>query len=78
MAPSHRSSLSVRSTFKRKRRSASRRAILARWNKVSTPSSPANDRVVGAHLIDLRCLSKGIEELSKHNVDCVVNAQQEK
>ena len=73
MAPSHRSSLSVRSTFKRKRRSASRRAILARWKKVSTPSSPrkpANDRVVGARVIDLRCLSKGIEELSKHNVDC--------
>ena len=38
--------------------------------KVSTPSSPrkpANDRVVGASVIDLRC---GIEELSKHNVDC--------
>ena len=38
--------------------------------KVSTPSSPrkpANDRVVGARVIDLRC---GIEELSKHNVDC--------
>ena len=41
--------------------------------KVSTPSSPrkpANDRVVGASVIDLRCLSKGIQELSKHNVDC--------
>ena len=65
MAPSHRSSLSVR--FKQ-RRSASRRAILARWKKVSTPSSPrkpANDRVVGAHVIYLRCLSKGIE--SMHN-----------
>ena len=28
---------------------------------------PSNDRVVGASVIDLRC---GIEELSKHNVDC--------
>ena len=38
--------------------------------KVSTPSSPrkpANDRVVGASVINLRC---GIEELSKDNVDC--------
>ena len=26
--------------------------------------------MVGACVIDLRCLSKGIEELSKHNVDC--------
>ena len=31
------------------------------------PRKPANDRVVGASVIDLRC---GIEELSKHNVDC--------
>ena len=73
MAPSHRSCLSVRSTLKQ-RRSASRIAILARWKKVSTPSrprKPANDRVVGARVnIDLRYLSKGIEELSIHNVDC--------
>ena len=26
--------------------------------------------MVGAHVIDLRCLSKAIEELYKHNVDC--------
>ena len=44
--------------------------FLHNGKEVSTPSSPrkpANDRVVGASVIDLRC---GIEELSKHNVDC--------
>ena len=62
MAPSHRSSLSVRLTFKQ-RRSASD------GKKVSTPFSPrkpANDRVVGARVSYLRCLSKGIE--SMHNI----------
>ena len=55
MAPSHHSSLSVRSTVKRKRISASRRAIRARRKKVSTLSSPRKP---------------ANEELSKHNVDC--------
>ena len=43
---------------------ASKTATLARWKKVS------NSKIVGACVIDLNCLSQGIQEVSKHNSKC--------
>lgn len=56
----HRPSNSTRSTSKRKRRSAAKTASLARWKK------PIN----GARVMDLQCLSKGFQSVSKHSVQC--------
>ena len=63
MAPKRSHHSYARSTFKRKRRIASKTASLAQWKA-------SNGKIVGAHVIDLNCLSQGIQEVSKHNSKC--------
>ena len=48
---------------------ASKTASLARWKK----PLPDNRKLVGARVMDLKCLSQGIAEMSKHNTTCQGN-----
>ena len=57
---SHRPSNSLRPVSKKQRKSAARAASIARWKR------PVN----GACVIDLQCLSKGIQVVSKHSASC--------
>ena len=47
---------------------ASKTASLARWKA-------SNGKIVGARVIDLNCLSQGIQEVSKHNTKVMANVQ---
>ena len=52
---------------------ASKAASLSQWKKSlpnSSPDSAQNNNLVGARVMDLQCLSQGIEEVSKHTAAC--------
>ena len=52
----------VRSVSTRKRKSAARAAAVSQWRK--------KPKVVGARVMDIQCLSNGIQRTTQHSAQC--------